>query len=152
MEKTLSKRHKARELALQGMYQYDLGEKKLNEIIQFDWVNKKRIPSDALLYAEHLISETIKHQLLIDQLISENLEHWDLDKIFSIDRNILRFSVYSLLFQNEIPYVVIINEAIVIARKFGGNNSFRFVNGVLDGIQKKKINVELANTKKQFEK
>lgn len=138
MEALLSKRHKARELTLQGLYQCDVGEMELEEILQFQWVsNKKRIPLDIFLFAEKLIVGTLSHLLIIDQWIAQNLENWTIDQISPIDRSILRFSVYSFLFEDEIPPVVIINEAVGIARKFGGDNSFRFINGVLDGIQKK---------------
>ena len=133
----MSKRHKAREIALQGIYQYDIGDSDLADILKFDWVNKKNIPVEILLFAEELITGTLKQITLIDEVIKENLAHWEFDKISPIDRNILRFSVFSFIYQKEIPFIVVINEAIDIARKFGGVNSYRFINGVLDGIWKK---------------
>ncbi len=132
----MGKRHKARILALQALYQYDIGEQKLDKIICFDWINKSKISLDILLFAEELISGTIKHLSTIDQLIQENLVNWKYEKIPPIDRNILRFSVYALIFHKEIPFIVTINEAIGLAQKFGGKHSYRFVNGVLDGITK----------------
>ncbi|MDH4130007.1 MAG: transcription antitermination factor NusB [Spirochaetota bacterium] len=132
----MGKRHKAREIVLQGLYQYEIGKKDLQDILLFDWINKKRVPLEILLFAEELLRGTIQNLTIIDKLIKKNLDNWDFNKISAIDRNILRFSTFSIIFQLEIPFIVTINEAIDIARKFGGEQSFRFVNGVLDGILK----------------
>ncbi|GMT48960.1 MAG: N utilization substance protein B [bacterium] len=134
----MGKRQKSREIAFQGIYQYDVGGLDLAQILKFNWINnKKRIPLDILLFAETLISGTIYNITEIDKSIRDHLENWDFSKISPVDRSILRFSIYSLLFQEEIPFVVTINEAINISRKFGGDKSFQFVNGILDGFQKK---------------
>ncbi|UZV49575.1 transcription antitermination factor NusB, partial [Treponema pallidum] len=68
--------------------------------------------------------------------VSSRLEHWDFVRLNKVDKAILRLSAYSLLFQKDIPPVVVIHEAVSIARDFGTDDSFRFVNGVLDNIAK----------------
>ncbi len=134
----MGKRQKSREIAFQGIYQYDVGGLELSQILKFNWINnKKRIPIEILVFAETLISGTIQHINEIDKSIRDHLKNWDFSKISPVDRSILRFSIYSLLFQDDIPLVVTINEAINVSRKFGGEKSFQFVNGILDGILKK---------------
>jgi len=108
-----------------------------DEILTFDWLDKKY--DDATIdFARRLVQGTIKDLRKIDDHIKRQLEHWDLDRVSYVDRAILRFSTYSLFSQNDVPDTVIINEAIDIAKIFGSDDSYRFVNGVLDGIRKEK--------------
>ena len=108
-----------------------------DEILTFDWLDKKY--DDATIdFARRLVQGTINDLRKIDDHIKRQLEHWDLDRVSYVDRAILRFSTYSLLSQNDVPDTVIINEAIDIAKIFGSDDSYRFVNGVLDGIRKEK--------------
>ena len=83
-----------------------------------------------------MITGTIENQADIDRAISEHLEHWDFSRLARVDLAILRISVYCLLYQANIPPTVTIDEAIDIAKEFGSDDSYRFVNGVLDGIRK----------------
>jgi N utilization substance protein B len=76
--------------------------------------------------------------VLIDKAIITQLEHWDLKRLSYVDRAILRFSTFSLFFQDDVPDTVVINEAVDLAKQFGTDESYRFVNGVLDGIRKDK--------------
>ncbi|MCK5095668.1 MAG: transcription antitermination factor NusB, partial [Spirochaetes bacterium] len=89
-------------------------------------------------FAGHLIEGTMKERDFIDAAITRQLEHWDLKRVSYIDRAILRFSTFSLFFQRDVPDTVVINEAIDLAKMFGTDDSYRFVNGVLDGIRKDK--------------
>lgn len=108
-----------------------------DEILTFDWLDKKY--DDATIdFARRLVQGTINDLRNIDDHIKRQLEHWDLDRVSYVDRAILRFSTYSLFSQNDVPDTVIINEAIDIAKIFGSDDSYRFVNGVLDGIRKEK--------------
>ena len=108
-----------------------------DEILTFDWLDKKY--DDATIdFARRLVQGTINDLRKIDDHIKRQLEHWDLDRVSYVDRAILRFSTYSLFSQNDVPDTVIINEAIDIAKIFGSDDSYRFVNGVLDGIRKEK--------------
>ena len=108
-----------------------------DEILTFDWLDKKY--DDATIdFARRLVQGTINDLRKIDDHIKRQLEHWDLDRVSYVDRAILRFSTYSLFSQNDVTDTVIINEAIDIAKIFGSDDSYRFVNGVLDGIRKEK--------------
>jgi N utilization substance protein B len=131
----LGSRRSARILALQGLYQIDIGNKTLGEVLVLDWVEKK-YKRETIDFARELIEGSVKHGKLIDDAIRTQLEHWDLERLSYIDRAILRFSTYSLFFQDDVPDTVIINEAVDIAKMFGTDDSYRFVNGVLDGIRK----------------
>ena len=83
-----------------------------------------------------LVHGTKANQATIDQLITQITEHWDLDRMAVVDRNILRLAVYELLWEHDVPAKVAINEAIEIAKKFGTRESSRFINGILDRVSK----------------
>ena len=85
-----------------------------------------------------LVRGTKANQAKIDQMISQFAEHWDLERMAVVDRNILRLAVYELLWTDDVPPKVAINEAIEIAKKFGTKESSRFINGVLDRIHKER--------------
>ena len=131
----MGSRRSARILALQGLYQIDIGDKSLSEVLLLDWIDKK-YKKETIDFARELIEGSTKHINLIDEAIRTQLEHWDLERLSYVDRAILRFSTYSLFFQDDVPDTVIINEAVDLAKMFGTDDSYRFVNGVLDGIRK----------------
>jgi N utilization substance protein B len=87
-------------------------------------------------YATTLIAGTIEHRERIDAAIDRVTDKWALDRIGRVERNILRFATHELLFMPEVPPKVAINEAVEVAKKFGSEDSGRFVNGILDAIQK----------------
>ncbi len=131
----MSFRRKSREIVLQALYQFEIANSNMSDILSFDWLEKKQ-NERILIFASELLSGTFKNIEKIDETIKSNLKNWDYDKISPIDKSILRFSVFSLLFQQEIPPTIVINEGIDIGKKFGHNNSFKIINGVLDGIKK----------------
>ena len=133
----MGSRRSARIIALQALYQIDIGNKTIEEVLAFDWLDKEVIPP-VLDFARGLIKGTVEKTALIDKKIVTQLEHWDLDRLSYVDRAIIRFSTYSLFFQKDVPDTVVINEAIDLAKMFGTDESYRFVNGVLDGIRKDK--------------
>jgi N utilization substance protein B len=135
----LGSRRSARIIALQALYQIDICEKSVDDILGFDWVEKD-VDIQTLDFARMLIEGSMQYKEIIDSAIAKQLEHWDLDRLSFIDRAILRFSTYSLYYQADVPDTVVINEAIDLAKQFGSDDSYRFVNGVLDGIRKGKIN------------
>ena len=83
-----------------------------------------------------IITGTIGNIEQIDKIIKEHLINWDFDRLKKVDAALLRMSVYSLLYQKEIPPSIVIDEAIDIAKEFGTEDSFKFINGVLDNIRK----------------
>ncbi len=133
----MGSRRNARIIALQALYQYDIANRSINEILGFDWLEKK-YDAATFEFSREIIRGTIRFLDDIDRAIVSQLEHWGLDRLSYVDRAILRFSTYSLLYQDDVPDTVAINEAIDIAKIFGSDDSYRFVNGVLDGIRKTK--------------
>lgn len=90
--------------------------------------------NNAFEYARRLVTGTLEHGEAIDQLIRQHAENWRLERMPTIDRNILRLAIYEMLHEESVPKVVIVDEAIELAKKFGSENSGRFVNGLLDGV------------------
>lgn len=123
----------ARELALQALYQLDLrGDEILGDIESFCKKSTKK--PDVYQFAIALTNGCRVHMKEIDEKISGITEHWELRRMAIIDKNILRLGVYELLYRNDIPPKVSINEAIELAKKFSTKNSGTFVNGILDKI------------------
>ncbi len=132
----MSKRRKAREVALQFLYQLDLNgdDDPLPHDEEF-WA-RHPVDADTRAFADALVRGTKSNQAKIDHAIVQFAEHWDLDRMAVVDRNILRLAVYELLWTADVPPKVAINEAIEIAKKFGTKESSRFINGLLDRIHK----------------
>ena len=91
---------------------------------------------EAFDYAQSLVEGTLEHLPEIDDLIRRQAEHWRLERMPAVDRNILRLAIYEFLYETDVPKLVILDEAIELAKEFGTEQSGRFVNGVLDGILK----------------
>lgn len=131
----MGSRRSARTIALQALYQFDITGKTLDELLKFDWLDRSH-DTDVVEYAKTLVAGYVTNRDFIDEVIRGQLEHWDLKRVSYVDRAILRFSTFSLYFQEDVPSTVVINEAIDLAKIFGTDDSYRFVNGVLDGIRK----------------
>jgi len=129
-------RRRAREYALQMLYQIDRGGPGLPEGVAAFWEEKRPAP-ETRRFAESLVAGTVSHLPEIDSLLREGLEHWRLPRVAAVDRAVLRLAVYEFLFETETPRVVVIDEAVDLAKKFGGEGSGLFVNGVLDWIRKR---------------
>lgn len=125
-------RRKARELTLQVLFQEDLSGSESEQAAASFW--KSRSAGEARKYAEELFKHAIENESLIEDLIRRFTKHWRLERIAAVDRNILRMAVAEFLF-TETPNVVVIDEAIEIARKYGSEKSPEFVNGILDSIR-----------------
>ncbi|MCU9613832.1 transcription antitermination factor NusB [Caldibacillus lycopersici] len=124
-------RRTAREKALQAIFQVDVGKVDAEQAYEHVLEDEEKDP-----FLEKVIYGTINHLEEIDQLISEHLENWTISRLANVDRNILRISVYEMKYMEEIPTSVAINEALEIAKKFGDENSSRFINGVLSKVKK----------------
>lgn len=138
MEKTVKfpgKRRLGRELAVQCLYQVDVTGDASPEAVAAFWETQTDVPAATQRFAEELIQGVLEHRRELDEKISRYAEHWDLDRIAIVDRNILRLAIYEMMFRNDIPPVVSINEAIEIAKKFSTRESGAFVNGILDRIK-----------------
>ncbi len=139
------KRRKAREYTLQFLYRIDFITQNsklktqnsgLRDNLELFWSDTDEKDPDTKAFAEDIISGTIKNLKEIDPLIQKVAEKWKISRMASIDRNILRSAVYELLFRNDIPDAVTINEAIEIAKKYSTSESAAFINGILDKIAK----------------
>lgn len=127
-------RREGREAAVQFLYQRDLNAGANSETIEEFWGLRpatKKVREFGMAIAEGVLA----HQSDIDEHIRKAASNYDLHRIAAVDRNILRISIYEMLYCPEVPPVVSINEAIEIAKRFGSEDSGRFVNGVLDRIR-----------------
>jgi transcription antitermination protein NusB len=141
----MSSRHLARSIALQSLYEWDFsgGKKDPKEVIEKNIDDAKdEIKDKEFIYS--LVQGVISNIEELNKIISAAAPEWPLDKITTIDRNVLRIGLYELIYGNkeEVPPKVAINEAIELAKSFGGSSSGRFVNGVL-GTVYKEINEEI---------
>jgi len=126
-------RRQGREIALTYLYQLDLGVENVEEVeaqIERDGMGSRKVRE----FARSRVLGVWRHLEEIDALIVPHLEHWRMERLTRTDRGLLRLGVYEMLFDSVIPPKVAINEAVEIGRKFGGEDSSRFINGVLDGI------------------
>ncbi len=139
-------RTNGRILAFQGLYSWDVGGMTKDEVLTLSWPKdeneeiasaNEEVDMETATFARILIAGTIDNQSKIDELIKENLKGWDFDRVNKVTLAILRMSVYSLLFQKDVESAIVIDEAIGIAKKYGQDEAFKFVNGVLDKISKK---------------
>src|SRR3990170_4958992 len=129
-------RRKARELALQMLFQHDMGGNQPDQIIgTFEELQKSK--ANTREFATKIFKGTVDNLETIDDMIQNQAENWRLSRMAAVDRNIIRMSVYEFLHENDTPKLVIIDEAIEIAQKFGTQKSSQFINGILDGILKR---------------
>ena len=160
---TAGKRRMAREMAIQMLYQSDLGgsplphifntfdpseylareaasEEKKRELPAADereeFTRRKRRVQEAFEYAQMLVVGTVDNRERIDELIRSQADNWRLERMPPVDRNILRLAVFEMLHERDTPKLVVLDEAIELAKKFGSEQSGRFVNGLLDGLLK----------------
>jgi len=155
----MGKRREARERAVQFLFQHDLNPpENLEQALSQFWSSQR---SSALaeekgaatwgekpelapptgeelatrVFADPLICGTLEHRPELDDLIQKHAKNWDLHRMAAVDRNILRLAIYEMLYREDIPPVVSINEAVDIAKKFSTQDSGKFVNGILDRVK-----------------
>jgi transcription antitermination factor NusB len=126
----------ARECALKILYTMDITKDSAEDCIDAFWRNNEDVEAEPREFASSLVLGVSKNRAMIDKIISDYATNWELKRMAVIDRNILRFATYELLFMKDIPPKVSINEAIDIAKKYGDKDSGKFVNGILDKINK----------------
>jgi N utilization substance protein B len=135
-------RRKSRELVLQMLFQADMGRQSAEEVRRTFWQERDSVGSDVQGFAEDLFRVATDRTSEIDGLIERHAEHWRMERMAAVDRNVLRAAVAELLGFPKTPRAVIINEALEIARKFSAPESVQFINGVLDSVSR---NLEKAN-------
>ena len=129
-------RRKAREYALQMLFQWDITHDAVDQIATTFFQNQPEESTAIVDFARNLVAGTIEHVEEIDRLIQRHAEHWRLDRMAIVDRNLLRLATQEFLHDNGTPKTVVINEAIEIARRFSTQESPQFINGILDSIKK----------------
>jgi N utilization substance protein B len=132
----MGKRRKARECAIQCLYQWDMTGSDVGTLLEGYW-EAHPSSSEVAEFTEHLVRGTLAHVAEIDPLIGAQAEHWRVDRIGKVERSILRLGAYELLYEPDTPQAVVIDEAIEISKRYCGPDAGHFVNGVLDGIREK---------------
>ena len=130
----MGKRRKARELALMILYELEFQSGEAKAILDAFWQDHL-VPPDVRAFTESLVRGTVESVPELDRLIAANAAHWSLARIALVERNILRLAVYELVYRDDIPERVAINEAIELAKLYGSQESGAFVNGILDQIR-----------------
>ena len=140
-------RHRAREAAVQMLYQWEVGRHPIEDVSKVFWKQAPVADSEAGEVAEaypeaiqefatDLARGVVAHVETLDPIIAEAAEHWRIERMAVIDRLILRLAVYEFLHQPGTPALVVINEALELARTFSTDDAVRFINGILDGIRR----------------
>ncbi|MFQ5893735.1 MAG: transcription antitermination factor NusB [Nitrospinota bacterium] len=129
----MTTRRKAREAAVKLLYQWDMTEQDVEEILASHRPGAES-PLDVDAFCLELVEGTVRQREAIDAEISRWSAHWSLERMSTVDRNILRLAVYELLYRRDIPPKATINEAIELAKKFSTADSAAFVNGILDRV------------------
>ncbi len=129
-------RRKSRELVLQMLFQADMGRQSGDDVRRTFWRERDNVESDVRGFAEDLFRVATDRTGEIDKLIESHAEHWRMERMAAVDRNILRCAVAEFLGFSDTPRAVIINEALEIARRFSTPESVQFINGVLDSVGK----------------
>ena len=134
----MSSRRKGRELALQILFQLDMVRSGVDEAIKAFWKTQEELPSeDTRDFCEELVRGAFEHHEEIDRFVEETSSNWRLSRMPVVDRNVLRMAVYEMLYREDIPTTVTINEAIDVGKKFGSEDSGAYINGILDKIAEK---------------
>ncbi len=134
----MRKRSQSREYALQMLYQADIRRADPAQVLGEFWQTEGEEAADPEVqpFANQLFTGTLERLAEIDPLIAKHADNWDLKRMAVIDRNILRLGVFELLYLEDVPPKVCINEAIELAKRFGDAESGKFINGILDAIHK----------------
>ncbi len=135
----MASRRKARILAFQALYAWDSSGGKAEGLLDFDWLEEEKrfsLDDEVAAFARLLIAGTLESVQSVDAAIKSHLQNWSFERLKRVDLAVLRLGAYSLLYQRDIPAQITIDEAIEIVKEYGSEDSYRFVNGVLDGIWK----------------
>jgi len=131
-------KRRSRELALQMLFQMDMGTVQLKDLEE-NFLPQASAPEAAKVMALQMTRSTWDKLADIDKHLRNLAENWDLTRMAAVDRNILRLAAFEIVYDSEIPKSVAINEAIEIVKRFSTDESSKFVNGILDKLEKQKI-------------
>ena len=130
----MGKRRRAREFALQVLYQLDIRKERAEEVLHQFW-KENDAEKEVQNFTNILVKGVEEKRSEIDKLLTEYALNWDLSRMSVVDRSILRLGTFEILFLEEIPFAVSINEAIELAKSFGTDDSFKFINGILNRVK-----------------
>jgi N utilization substance protein B len=130
----VGERRRARECALQLLYQLDLSPEAVETAIELFWVGKRSRPQ-VREFTLDLVRGAMERREWIDGVLASISHHWRVSRMAAVDRNILRLALYEMVFLRSTPPIVVINEAIEIAKRFGNDDSGPFINGILDALR-----------------
>lgn len=133
----MGKRHRAREAAVQCLYQWEVTCAEPERILAGYWESCGAPEPQVRLFAEALVNGVVERAEQIDAMISEQTEHWRMERLGLVEKAILRLGVFELLFASDTPPAVVIDEAVELCKRFSGPEAGPFVNGVLDGIRER---------------
>jgi transcription antitermination protein NusB len=128
------KRTKARERAVQALYQIDVAASDLDEALERFWKSFEPVEREVREIAEDYVRGVARNRRAVDDAIEGVSANWRLDRMAKVDRNVLRLAVFELQHRTEVPVKVVINEAIEMGKKYGSESSGAFINGLLDRI------------------
>jgi transcription antitermination protein NusB len=131
----MASRRKSRELALQMLFQWEVGKHTPAHVVA-TFLKPKEVEAPENTFARELFQGTVDQISALDPMLSRHASHWRLERMAAVDRNIIRLALFEMLHHPQTGHAVIINEALEIARRFSGEESAQFVNGVLDAIRK----------------
>jgi transcription antitermination factor NusB len=134
----IRRRHKARELALQTLYACEVnGMTEWRSML--DHIGEGRfVASDSKRYAAELVAKTVESLAIIDEIITRHAANWEMKRMAALDRNVLRLATAEFFFFSDVPFKVVIDEAVELAKTYGLDDSGKFVNGILDSIHKER--------------
>jgi N utilization substance protein B len=129
----MGNRHRAREYALQILFQYDFNDAEPRRLMEAFW-RDLRVPDEIVRFCEERVEGVLAHREELDAMLVATSENWRLDRMTGVDRNVLRVALFEVLYCPDVPKNVIINEAVEIGKRFGTEDSGAFINGILDRI------------------
>jgi N utilization substance protein B len=136
----VGKRRKSRELAMQMLFQADVGKQTPDEVRKTFWQTRDDVEDDTRGFTEDIFRVAMAREAEIDALIEQHSAHWKLSRMAAVDRNLLRTAVAELVGFPGTPAPIVINEALEIARRYSAPESINFLNGVLDAIARARLN------------
>jgi N utilization substance protein B len=136
------KRRKSRELAMQMLFQADVGKQNPDEVRKTFWQAREEVEDDTRGFSEDLFRVAKAREEEIDAIIEQHSQNWKLSRMAAVDRNVLRMAIAELLGFPGTPAPIVINEALEIARRYSAPESINFLNGVLDAIAREKLNAK----------
>jgi N utilization substance protein B len=141
-QKPVGTRRKSRELALQMLFQSDMGKQTPDEVRRTFWQERKDMEESVRGFADDIFRIATERNTAIDELIQAHAQNWRVERMAAVDRNVIRAAVAEFIGYPQTPAPIVINEALEIARKFSSPEAVNFINGVLDSVSK-----DLAKTK-----